>query len=366
MLSELILCILCAIDPVRLTAIDRLVQDAIKEGQAPGAVVVVVRDSKVAYRKAFGMRAKDEPMTLDTLFDLASLTKPIATATSVFKLVEQGKLTLDDPVRKWVPGFREGITLRHLLLHTSGYPAGGPAKEFQNGKEAMLKYLIRVAEKIEPDKKFVYTDLGFILLGHIVEQASGQSLDAFAAREIFTPLKMRDTGFRPNKELQPRIAPTLPELRGIVHDSRARVMGGVAGHAGLFSTADDLVLYAEALLANKLLKPETTKQFTTPVKVPLEKPLPDMAQGLRTLGWDARTAFSSNRGDFFAGFGHTGFTGTSIWIDPDSRTTIILLTSRLQNPKGNVVALRRAVANAVARAIRTPPYPAGRDKPIDD
>jgi CubicO group peptidase (beta-lactamase class C family) len=360
------ICILCAIDPSRLGAIDRAVEAAIKEGQAPGAVVVIVRDGKVEYRKAFGNRAKDEPMTVDTVFDLASLTKPVATAACVMKLVEKEKLKLDDPVRKWVPGFREGITVRHLLLHTSGLPAGGPTKEFENGKEAMLRYLVGVSQKAEPDRKFVYSDLGFILLGHLVEQASGETLDRYAAREIFTPLKMRDTGFRPDRALHKRTAPTTPDLRGTVHDPRARLMGGVAGHAGLFGTADDLVLFADALQTNALFKEETTKLFTTPVKVPLEKPLPDKAEGLRTPGWDARTAYSSNRGDFFAGYGHTGFTGTSLWIDPASRTTVIVLTSRLQNPKGNVIALRRSVATLAARAIRTAPFPAGRDKAIDD
>jgi CubicO group peptidase (beta-lactamase class C family) len=363
---SLALCLLCAIDPTRLPAVDRAVEAALKEGQAPGAVVVIVREGKVAYRKAFGTRAKDEPMSIDTVFDLASLTKPIATATCIHKLVEKGKLTVDDPVKKWVPGFREGITVRHLLLHTSGLPAGGPTKEFENGNEAMLRYLVGVSQKAEPDRKFVYSDLGFILLGHLVEKISGETLDRYAAREIFAPLKMRDTGFRPDKTLHKRIAPTTPDLRGTVHDPRARAMGGVAGHAGLFGTADDLVLFANALQSNALLKAETTKAFTTPAKVPLEKPLPDKLEGLRTLGWDARTAYSSNRGDFFAGYGHTGFTGTSLWIDPASRTTVIVLTSRLQNPKGNVIALRRTVATLAARAIRTAPFPAGRDKAIDD
>jgi CubicO group peptidase (beta-lactamase class C family) len=351
------LLLLSALDATRLMALDAAVEAAIEEGQAPGAVVVIARAGKVVYAKAFGTRAKGEPMTLDTLFDLASLTKPVATASSIFKLIEAKKLRLEDPVAKYVPGFGAGVTVRQLLLHTSGLPAGGPTREFEKGKKAALKYLVGLSQKAEPDKKFVYSDLGYILLGYIVEEVSGQSLDAFCQEQVFKPLKMKDTGFLPDKAMHPRIAPTTPDLRGTVHDPRARALGGVAGHAGLFGTAADLVLFAEALQNGGLLAPELNKTFLTPVAVP---------GGQRTPGWDARTAYSSNRGDHFAGFGHTGFTGTSIWIDPASRTTVIVLTSRLQNPKGNVIALRKTVATLAAKAIRTAPYPAGRDKPVED
>lgn len=337
-----LLLLLFALDKAELARIDDTVKAAIKSGQAPGAVVVVWHHGKVVYRKAFGTRAPDEPMTVDTIFDLASLTKPVATAAAMMKLIEAGKVRLNDPVSKYIIGFKEGITLEHLLLHISGLPAGSATSHFESGREEMLKHLVTLSLKAEPGKKFVYSDLGFILLGVILEKVVGESLDRFCSKQIFEPLAMSDTTFCPAGTLRPRIAPTEKGLRGQVHDPRARVMGGVAGHAGLFGTADDLIKFTEALLADKLLKPAGTKLFTTPRHVP---------GGQRTLGWDAKTSYSSNRGTLFAGFGHSGFTGTSLWIDPPSQTAVIVLTSRLQNMKGNVLKLRSEVATIAAKAV---------------
>ncbi|MGL4549741.1 MAG: serine hydrolase domain-containing protein [Gemmataceae bacterium] len=336
------LLLLFALDPAGLTAIDAAVEKAIKDGQAPGAVVVVLHRGEVVYRKAFGVRVKGEPMTADTVFDLASLTKPVATAASVMKLIDAGKLRLDDPVSKHVPGFKDGITLEHLLLHTSGLPAGSATKNFEAGREEAVKHLVALSPKAEPGKKFVYSDLGFILLGFVVEKASGEALDAFSTKEVFAALGMKDTGFRPAKGLHGRVAPTEKGLRGEVHDPRARAMGGVAGHAGLFGTADDLTAFAKALLSGKVLTAATTELYTTPRGVP---------GGKRTPGWDARTSYSSNRGSLFGGFGHTGFTGTSLWIDPPSATAVVVLTSRLQDEKGNVTRLRAEVATLAAKAV---------------
>lgn len=324
------------------SSVDAAVESAIEKGQAPGAVVLILHRGEAVHRKAFGTRAPGEPMTPDTVFDMASLTKPVATAASVMKLIEAGKLRADDPVSKHVAGFKDGITLEHLLLHTSGLPAGSATKYFESGRDAAVKHLVELSAKAEPGKKFVYSDLGFILLGVIVEKAAGVPLEEYSAKEIFGPLGMKDTAFRPAKALHARIAPTEKGLRGEVHDPRARAMGGVAGHAGLFGTADDLALFAKALLGGKLLGPEATKLYTEAREVP---------GGKRTRGWDARTSYSSNRGELFGGYGHTGFTGTSIWIDPDSQTVVIVLTSRLQNEKGNVTGLRREVATRAAKVV---------------
>jgi CubicO group peptidase (beta-lactamase class C family) len=348
------------LDAKRLALIDGPINDAIKAKQCPGAVVLIVRHGKVAYRKAYGHRAvepKAEAMTTDTIFDLASLTKPVATAASVLHLVQKGKLRLDDPVAKHLPSFdrkdKEKITLEHLLLHTSGLPSGNPVSAYEDGRKKAIEKIAELRLSAEPGKKFTYSDLGFILLGEIVEKASGESLDAYARKNLYEPLGLTTLTFRPDKALFPRCAPTQRVkdewLRGVVHDPRSRVLGGVAGHAGLFGTADDLAVFAQMLLdggvfnKKRVLDAETVKLFTTPRDVP---------GGKRTLGFDARTSYSSNRGEKFSGYGHTGFTGTSVWIDPPSKTVVILLTNRVHpDGKGNVVKLRSRVATLTAEAI---------------
>lgn len=335
------------------SALDAAVARAIAEKRAPGAVVLVQRKGKVVHHRAYGDRQVQpsrEPMTVGTVFDLASLTKPIATGTAVMLLIQKGKLRLEDPVAKHLPAFarhgKDHVTVEHLLLHTSGLIADNAVADYLDGKAKAIENICDLKLKTAPGERFTYSDVGFVVLGEIVEKLSGQPLDAYCAKRIFEPLGMTDTTFRPGKALAARCAPTEKVndawLRGTVHDPRARAIGGVAGHAGLFGTADDLAKYTRMLLADGggVLKPETVKLFTTPRDVP---------GGQRTPGWDARTSYSAPRGKHLAGFGHTGFTGTSLWIDPKSQTVVIILTNRVHpDGKGNVTALRSQVADLVA------------------
>ncbi len=353
-------------DAARLAEIDAVVAGAIERGGCPGAVVLVARQGRVVHRKAYGLRAKKprpEPMTIDTVFDLASLTKPVATAASVLYLVEKGKLRLEDRVAKYLPAFgkhgKEAITVEHLLLHTSGLIADNALRDYRDGRARALERINDLRLVTEPGRRFVYSDVGFIVLGELVEKLAGQPLDACAREHFFEPLGLRDTTFRPGKDLRPRCAPTEQVegrwLRGEVHDPRARALGGVAGHAGLFGTADDLAVFVQTLLdggvwkTRRVLDEATVRLFVTPRPVP---------GGRRTPGWDARTAFSSNRGLYLSGFGHTGFTGTSAWADPACGLVVIVLTNRVHpDGKGNVTRLRSRVATLAAQAVVRPPFP---------
>jgi uncharacterized protein YbbC (DUF1343 family)/CubicO group peptidase (beta-lactamase class C family) len=350
-----------AAPPVRLAAVDAIIEQAIADGNIPGAVLIVGHNGKVVYRKAYGCRAlepKREPMTLDTVFDLASLTKVIATTTAVMQLVELGKVRLNDPVAKYLPDFaqnsKDDVTVRQLLTHYSGFEPDLDLKTPWEGKETA--YHMAFAETLQnpPGSAFVYSDINFITLGALVEKVSGEPLDQYATRHIFTPLKMLHTRFVPPESWKPKIAPTQYDenehmLRGVVHDPTARRMGGVAGHAGLFSTADDLSKFAQALLNGGagILSPLAVEKMTTP-ETPPAAPL------LRGFGWDIDSPFSSNRGDLLpvGSFGHTGFTGTSLWIDPTTQTYIILLTNAVHpRGKGNAIGLRSKVATEIAAAL---------------
>jgi CubicO group peptidase (beta-lactamase class C family) len=363
--------------------LDRVAQETIEAGNVPGVVFVVGHGDKVVYRKAFGRRdvlPVSSPMTLDTVFDLASLTKVVATTSSVMALIEDGKLRLRDPVVKYWPEYgkhgKDKITVRHLLTHTSGLPSwdnyqkkfgdlkGAPVQDHQ---EKVLAALADAKLANPIDTKFVYSDLGFITLGELVRRVSGERLDQYARKRIFEPLRMRETGFNPGPELCRRAAPATlwndQFLRGQVHDPNAAVMDGVAGHAGLFSTADDLARFAKMLLSSDRptrrrypLSPATVRQMTTPHTPP---GLP-----IRGLGWDIDTAYSHVRGDLMpvGSFGHTGFTGTYIWVDPYSRSFIIGLSNRLHpDGKGSPLAMWARAANVVAGIVRPqalPPRPA--------
>ncbi|HZZ79258.1 MAG TPA: serine hydrolase domain-containing protein [Gemmataceae bacterium] len=343
----------------RLSGIDDAVKAAIARGELPGAVVVIVHKEKVVYRKAFGHRVKAPQHTLmteDTVFDLASLTKPIATALSIMLLLEDGKLKLEDPIAKHLPAFArketEKITIAQLLTHTGGFIADNPIGDYKDGKDKAWEKLLALNPIAPPGSKFTYSDVSFILLGKIVESASKTPLDEFAARRIFTPLGMKETGYRVSGDLKKRCSPTQQRegrwMVGEVHDPRAYALGGVAGHAGLFSTGDDLAILAKMMLnkGKPLLREETWKVMTEPRKVP---------NGLRTYGWDMATGYSANRGDVFpkgVSFGHTGFTGTSIWIDPRSQTAVIFLSNRVHpDGKGNVTKLRARVATIAGRVL---------------
>ena len=360
-------------DAGRLAGIDTIVAEATEQKRCPGAVVLVVRQGKVVFRKAYGLRATtplQEPMTTDTVFDLASLTKPIATAGSVLRLVQDGKLRLDDRVATHLPGFgkhgKERITVEQLLLHTGGLIADNALRDYGDGKKKALERIDDLRPLAEPGKRFLYSDVGYIVLGELVEKLAGRPLDEYARKTLFEPLGLPELTYRPGKALAARCAPTEAVkgrwLRGEVHDPRARALGGVAGHAGLFGSADDLAVYAQMLLdggvwrSRRVFDEPTVRLLTAPRPVP---------GGWRTPGFDARTAFSSNRGEAFGGFGHTGFTGTSLWVDPPSRTAVILLTNRVHpTGKGNVTPLRRRLATLVARAIVRPPFPDGPAGPV--
>jgi uncharacterized protein YbbC (DUF1343 family)/CubicO group peptidase (beta-lactamase class C family) len=370
----------------RLAFIDAAVAESIRKKELPGAVVLVARRGGVVWRRAYGARAlvpAREEMTVDTVFDLASLTKVVATATSVMILVERGKVRLGDPVSRYIPELkgegRERITVEHLLTHRSGYAPDFDLSEQWQGYEEMLKRLYAEPLRSAPGARFVYSDINFITLGEIVRRVSGETLDAFARRNIFEPLGMKDTGFRgigpgnTSEVTVRRIAPTESVrgmksylggvadagasgetmLRGQVHDPTANRMGGVAGHAGLFSTADDLAVYCQMILNGgeyggaRILSPLGVAEMTRPRQVTDEG-------GARGLGWDVNTTFSSNRGDLFppGSFGHTGFTGTSLWLDPASETFVVFLSNRVHpEGKGDVGPLRGRVANVVASAI---------------
>jgi len=349
---------------VRLTVLDPIINQAIQDGNIPGAVLIVGHEGRVVYRKAYGNRALEprrEAMTLDTIFDLASLTKVVVTTTAVMQLVERGKVRLNDPVAKYLPEFaqsgKEDITVRQLLTHYSGLEPDFDVKTPWEGKETA--YRMAFAETVEdpPGSKFSYSDINFIVLGALVERVSGEALEAYAAQHIFAPLKMTHTRFVPPVTWRAgwieKIAPTQYDenqhmLRGVVHDPTARRMGGVAGHAGLFSTADDLAKFAQALLdgGGGILSPASVEKMTQPEQ-------PPSAPVLRGFGWDIDSQFSSNRGDLLpvGGYGHTGFTGTSMWIDPATQTYIILLTNAVHPRGGNAIALRSKVATAVGAAL---------------
>ncbi len=360
---------------------DPVIVDSIAKQQLPGAVVLVARKGRVVWRKAYGSRAVEparEQMTPDTIFDVASLTKVVATATSIMILVERGKVRLSDPVSNYIPELkgegRERITIELLLTHRSGYAPDFDLKERWSGHDEAVKRLIKEPLRNPPGARFVYSDIGYIALGEVVRRVSGTTLDKFARQNIFVPLRMRDTGFRPSGVLRRRIAPTEKRrgqmsylgdsaenagaegeewLRGEVHDPTSYRMNGIAGHAGLFSTVDDLALYCQMILGGgqygraRILSPLSVAEMTRPRLV-------TEAGWSRGLGWDINTSFSTNRGDLFplGSFGHTGFTGTSIWLDPATEMFVVFLSNRVHpDGKGDVASLRGKVASIAAGAV---------------
>ena len=370
------------VDVRRLDAIEPLVREAIADKKLPGAVVLVGRGDRILYQKAIGNRAlvpAAEAMTLDTIFDLASLTKVVATTTSVMMLVEQGRIRLNDRVASYIPGFeRYGkgeITVRHLLTHVSGLRPDVDLADLWMGYETAIALAIDEVPASRPGERFVYSDINFFLLGDLVQRVSKLPLDRFAREQIFEPLGMKDTTFNPASSLEPRIAPTesctrfgwpcqgpeMTMLRGVVHDPTARRMGGVAGHAGLFSTAADLASFCRMLLGGgtfqgaRILSPLAVEKMTSDAT-------PDLGTTARALGWDIDSAYSSNRGELLpiGSFGHTGFTGTSLWIDPATGMFVIFLSNRVHpDGKGDVTPLRARVATVAAAAVTSLP-PAAR------
>jgi uncharacterized protein YbbC (DUF1343 family)/CubicO group peptidase (beta-lactamase class C family) len=347
--------------PVNLSAVDALIQEQVNAGGITGAVLLVGHDGSVVHQKAFGLRAvspRNEPMTLDTVFDLASLTKVVATTPSVMRLVQGGQLRLEDAVSRHIPDFavngKDSITIRQLLTHFSGLKPDLDLTLPWAGRDAAFRMASDEKLQAPPGAQFVYSDINFIVLGELVERLSGLTLDKYAQAHIFLPLGMQHTRFLPPSSWKKKIAETLAIgdhqiLRGTVQDPTAERMGGVAGDAGLFSTAGDLALYAQALIdRKKVLAPDIIEKMITPQQ-------PPNAMEVRGLGWDIDSPFSSNRGALLpvGSFGHTGYTGTSMWIDPYSNTYIILLTNTVRPRPANVpvISLRGRVATAVAAAL---------------
>src|SRR5262245_49035995 len=360
--------------PTRLAHLDEIIEAEIAKKQLPGAVVIVGRKGKVVWRRAYGNRAIEpapEPMTVDTIFDLASLTKVVATATSMMILVERGLVRLGDPVSRYIPEFGESgkknITVEQLLTHRSGLIADNDVKDYEQGPEEAMRNIWKLAPLAEAGSKFIYSDVNYIVLAELVKRVSGKAVNQFASENIFRPLGMKDTGYKPDASLTPRIAPTEKRgekwMRGEVHDPRAYLLGGVAGHAGLFSTADDLAIYCQMILNRgefqgaRVLSPMGVARMTEahPIRGAGGNAVDGAARG---IGWDIFTSYSANRGDLFpvGSFGHTGFTGTGLWIDPSSETFVVFLSNRVHprlDPKhpADVSSLRGRVASVVAASI---------------
>lgn len=342
------------------SAVGAIMQQAVDEGRIPGGVVLIGHNGRVVYRQAFGWRSLEparEPMTVDTIFDMASLTKCIATTTAMMQLVQRGQVRIDDPVAAYLPDFAQNgkadITVRELMTHYSGLAPDLDLSQPWSGRATAYMMAMQQKPVNPPGVRFVYSDINFETLGFLVEKVTGKTLDEYSRTRIFMPLGMRDTRFLPPEAWKSRIAPTQYDengkmLRGVVHDPTARRMGGVAGHAGLFSTADDLAKFAQELLTGQtILSRIAIEKMTTPQQSPT-------ATGVRGLGWDIDSPFSSNRGELLpvGSFGHTGFTGTSLWIDPVTNTYIIILTNAV-HPRGghSVVSLRARIATAVAASL---------------
>src|SRR6185437_3907815 len=342
--------------------VDALVQQQVNDLAVTGAVLLVGHNGRVVHQKAFGYRAlspRREPMTTDTIFDLASLTKVVATTPSVMRLLQYGQIRLEDPLARFIPDFgmngKESITIRQLMTHFSGLRPDLELNIPWSGQDTAFRMAHEEKLQSPPGSQFVYSDINFIELGELVQRLSGMSLEKYAEAHIFQPLGMKHTRFVPPPSWTPKIAETLAVddrrvLRGVVHDPTAERMGGVAGHAGVFSTAGDLALYAQALIDRKtILSGDIIEKMTTPQQ-------PPNAVEVRGLGWDIDSPFSSNRGALLpvGSFGHTGYTGTSLWVDPYSNTYIILLTNTVRPRGANspVVSLRSRVATAVAGALK--------------
>ncbi len=350
-------------DAQHLNRIDGQVAAEIKKQNLPGCVVMIGRREGIAFVKAYGQRQVEptpEEMTLDTIFDMASVTKPVATATSIMLLVERGQIRLGEPVATYIPEFaqngKETITIEHLLTHQGSLIPDNPLKDYEHGVEEAWKRIWTLKPTEPIGTKFVYTDVGFMTLGEVIHRVTGQTVAEFAAENIFEPLGMSDTSYLPDEKLRTRIATTEKQngkwLRGEVHDPRSALLGGVAGHAGLFSTASDLAKYAHMVLSKgcvgdkQILSANTIAEMRRPREIDGNK---------RALGWDNRSKYSTNRGELFSSgaVGHGGFTGNGFWIDSELDLFVIFLSSRLHpDGVGNVNPLIGRIGSIAAAAIR--------------
>jgi CubicO group peptidase (beta-lactamase class C family) len=361
----------------RLARVDKIINEAIDRKDFPGAVLLVMRKGKTVWRKAYGHSQwvpESAPMDVSQIFDMASITKPIATATSVMMLVEQGRFRLWDKVKDFVPEFvafiddegkpGEDARLWHLLTHTAGLPPYTDAEGLRNKYghpitlESMIGHIARLEKLYPPGEEFLYSCLDFITLSYIVKKVTGMTIDRFSEENIFLPLGMDHTFYNPEEEYVPLCVPTqvydgVP-LKGVVHDPLARLLGGISGNAGLFSTADDLAVFGRMMLnqgsfgGKRILSPLAVERMTEIYRIT------DFAG--RGLGWDLESGFATNQGDLFGekAYGHTGYTGTSLVIDPDTQTIVIFLTNSVHpEDKGDIISMRSRVANVVAGSILT-------------
>jgi CubicO group peptidase (beta-lactamase class C family) len=364
-------------DPARLSNVDAIIENSIKIGEVPGAVLAVVRDGKMVYLKSYGNKSvypKVEKMDVNTVFDLASVSKPLGTAIAFMQLVEQGKIRLTDNVSMYIPGFKgyenpEGgrpidIRIIDLLTHSSGLPPYAPAAELvakygSPAPEGLIEYIATCKRDFKPGAKFQYSCLNFITLQNVLQNVTGVKLEEYAQKNVFDVLGLKNTTFNPKPEMYAKIAPTEKQadgtvILGKVHDPLARLLnGGNSGNAGVFSDAEDMAIIAAALMnggeynGKRILGSLTVETMT---RVPK-----DVEQLGRSLGWDNYSSYASNSGNLFhptKTYGHTGYTGTSFIIDPVSKTAVILLANRVHpEDKGSVVRLRALVANAVAGSV---------------
>jgi CubicO group peptidase (beta-lactamase class C family) len=359
----------------RLALLDTLINGALAREDFPGAVLLVTRKGRTVWRKAYGLSQRvpeGRPMDANMIFDMASVTKPVATATSIMILVERGRIRLWDKVKDYVPEFApyileggipgEDARLWHLLTHTSGLQPYTDPKEVEQkygspcSVDLLVKHIAGLRKGSPPGMTFTYSCLGYIILAYIVKAVSGQTIAEFSAGNIFKPLGMKSTFYNPPADFLDRCVPTqvydgIP-LRGVVHDPLARLQGGVSGNAGLFSTADDLAVFSRMMLNGgesgkvRILSPLAVERVT--------EIFPRVNATGRGLGWDLDSDYATVRGDLFgpASYGHSGYTGTSIWIDPETQTSVIFLTNRIHpDDKGDIIAMRGKVANIVAASI---------------
>jgi CubicO group peptidase (beta-lactamase class C family) len=367
-------------DPRLGATLDSVILAGLAAGASPGASVAVGRYGRLVHLRGYGQLALTDrtEVTEHTLYDLASLSKVIATTTSAMILEEQGLLQLDRPVAFYLPGFgnpvapglpydtvKSTITVRMILTHTGGLEAGAPlylpAFGSLRGRDAYLNAINARPLAYAPGTKMVYSDWDMVLLQLVIERITGTTLDQYAWEHIFRPLGMLETTYLPGPRLLPRVAPTEVDstrgglLRGLVHDGNAWAIGGVAGHAGLFSTAHDLAIFAQMLLDGgsydgvRIVRPETLARWTAPQSL----------GSSRALGWDTPSGRSS-AGRYFGprSFGHTGFTGTSLWIDPERGVFVVLLMNRVNlggESNNHHAAIRREVADAVENGILDAP-----------
>jgi uncharacterized protein YbbC (DUF1343 family)/CubicO group peptidase (beta-lactamase class C family) len=372
-------------DSTRLARLDAVIHDAIAARETPGAVILVGQGDRVVLRKAWGDRAlvpRRETMTPDTIFDAASLTKVVATTTAVMMLVEDARIRLVDPVARYIPEFgrygKDRVTIRDLLTHMSGLRPDVDVSFDWVGHARAIELASEEVLTAQPGRRFIYSDINYFLLGEVVARVSRQPFDVFTRDRIFRPLGMKDTMFKPPPALAARIAPTqsctpygwpcegegMTMLRGVVHDPTARRMGGVAGHAGVFTTADDLARFCRMILGGgaipggaRVLSPLGVARMTSPA-TPAGEP------NIRGFGWDIDSSYSANRGELMplGSFGHTGFTGTSIWIDPATQVYIVFLSSRLHpDGKGDVTPLRARVGTIVQSSLTSGVTQAARE-----